>query len=172
MKLTQTITCLILLCANSVFAQTENPIGSENKTNPIPATVEPAKEIKATDTEIPKNDSKDLYEDSETGQIFTKPGPNRKKIDYFKSTEKPETGIVIKTTDPHKAKLTLNGRIQFRGVTGSMQSPYSNGHSDFRPGIKSFYIRWTGFFVATLLAQGIHSMCLSIAGGLGRCLIP
>ena len=131
MKLTQTITCLILLCANSVFAQTENPIGSENKTNPIPATVEPAKEIKATDTEIPKNDSKDLYEDSETGQIFTKPGPNRKKIDYFKSTEKPETGIVIKTTDPYKAKLTLNGRIQFRGVTGSMQSPYSNGHSDF-----------------------------------------
>ncbi|MBK9502282.1 MAG: hypothetical protein IPO06_23475 [Leptospiraceae bacterium] len=87
---------------------------------------EPKKETKA---------NKEFYEDTETGQIFTKPGPGRTKVEYLKPMPREITtlpdGFAHRPDDVKKEKITVYGRMQFRGVSGSVESPYSNGHSDF-----------------------------------------
>ena len=74
MKQIQMIACLIFLWATSNFAQTENQIQEDVKSTPThnDPSKEHGKEIKEP---APKG-YKELYEDSETGQIFTKPGCN------------------------------------------------------------------------------------------------
>ncbi|PJZ87039.1 hypothetical protein CH368_18900, partial [Leptospira levettii] len=78
----------------------------------------------------------ELYEDTETGQIYSKPGPNRVKVEYNRplsngnATTLPDA-FAHRPDDTAKEKLTIYGRIQFRGVSGSEDSLYSNGHRDF-----------------------------------------
>ena len=131
MKQIQILTVLTFFCAsaNLVIAQTEKSGGDEKKVNSVSEPSESVKQVK-TEQDTTKDEFKDFYVDSETGQIFMKPGPNRTKIDYSKLTPPIQNTIVAKPEDSHK-KLTINGRIQFRGEAGSIQSPYSNGHSDF-----------------------------------------
>ncbi|MCE9499489.1 MAG: hypothetical protein K8R21_03155 [Leptospira sp.] len=92
----------------------------------------------------------DLYVDKKTGQVFTEPGQNREKLEPKKkeeaksaevktahppATAKPSTtlpdGFAHRPDDVKKEKLTILGRIQYRGVSGSADSPFSNGHRDF-----------------------------------------
>ncbi|PKA25893.1 hypothetical protein CH381_13490 [Leptospira sp. mixed culture ATI2-C-A1] len=85
----------------------------------------------------------ELYEDKDTGQIFTKPGNNRVKIDKFPSVPDDRTNktnhnvttlpdaFAHRPDDVSKEKLTITGRVQFRGASGTAQSPLSNGHRDF-----------------------------------------
>jgi hypothetical protein len=40
-------------------------------------------------------------------------------------------GFAHRPDDTKKEKITVYGRMQFRGVSGSAESPYSNGHGDF-----------------------------------------
>lgn len=70
--------------------------------------------------------SKDLYEDPESGQIYTKPGPGRVKI-YSKESN---TSQESKTSSEYP-KIKLIGRIQVRSMAGQRESTYSNGHSDY-----------------------------------------
>lgn len=105
-------------------------------------------------------DNPTFYVDKKTGQVFIEPGPDREKLELktekkeeTKTAEKPKEakdsshghgaptsskwattlpdGFMHRPDDTAKEKLTITGRMQFRGVAGSMQSPYSNGHSDF-----------------------------------------
>ncbi|HNK59552.1 MAG TPA: hypothetical protein PLL86_25290, partial [Leptospiraceae bacterium] len=87
-----------------------------------------------------KEDSKmgynDLYVDKETGQVFITPGNNRVKLD--RKTDSKSNSITTlpdafahRPDDLSKEKLTIAGRIQYRGASGSAESPLSNGHRDF-----------------------------------------
>ncbi len=131
MKQMKIIPFMIFLGALSLFAQTEFSKTEDDK------AVEPAKEnSKPITTETSSKTYKELYEDPNTGQIFTKPGPGRTKIEYTKPLTASERttlpdGFIHRPEDTKKEKLTITGRIQFRGVSGSAESPYSNGHSDF-----------------------------------------
>lgn len=89
-------------------------------------------------TEPAKTETKkvtELYEDNDTGQIFTKPGPNRTKIENKSQAPKMSTTLpdafAHRPDDTAKEKVTIYSRIQLRGVSGSEQSLYSNGHRDF-----------------------------------------
>ncbi len=129
MKQIQLSACIIFLCATALLAQTENPGTEDKKTDPIVNPSEPTKGVTS-------KSYKELYEDTETGQIFTKPGQGRRKIEYAKPLTASETttlpdGFIHRPEDIKKEKITLTGRIQFRGISRSEQSPYSNGHSDF-----------------------------------------
>ncbi len=80
---------------------------------------------------------KDLYVDPATGQVFTLPGPNRKKIvleNNEKSTKAvdPPSVFASRPDDILNEKLTIAGRVQFRGISGEEGSVYSNGKSDFK----------------------------------------
>jgi len=123
MKQMKIIPLMFFLGALSLFAQTEFSKTEATKTHTEP------------ETESSSKSYKELYEDTSTGQIFTKPGPNRIKIEYSKITPKEATtlpdGFAHRPDETKKEKLTVYARVQFRGVSGSMQSPYSNGHSDF-----------------------------------------
>jgi hypothetical protein len=74
-----------------------------------------------------------LYMDEETGQVFTKPGSGRKRIVGL--GKKGETNLPAHSAhrpmETEKEKLTIYGRIQFRGISGSTDSAFSNGHRDF-----------------------------------------
>lgn len=88
-----------------------------------------------------------LYVDKKTGQVFVEPGPDREKLILSKSgpkdkKEKSESpakknftsipdAFAHRPDDTTKEKLTIYSRIQFRAVSGSRDSLYSNGHSDF-----------------------------------------
>ncbi|MBE7410789.1 MAG: hypothetical protein L6Q54_14535 [Leptospiraceae bacterium] len=84
---------------------------------------------------LPKN-SLEIYEDTETGQVFTKPGTNRKKIRIISDSEIekiepfPNT-LVNRPSNLKNEKLTIVGRLQVHGVSGQIQSAYNNGHRDF-----------------------------------------
>lgn len=69
---------------------------------------------------------KDLYEDPETGQLFTKPGPDRNKLFSLEELNKENT-----KPQSEFPKLKINGRIQVRTMAGQKESSYSNGHSDY-----------------------------------------
>ncbi|PJZ71441.1 hypothetical protein CH373_02790 [Leptospira perolatii] len=80
----------------------------------------------------------ELYEDEATGQIYRKPGPNRKKIileNQNFTTSLPEAplpnGIANRPQDPNTERLTITGRVQFRGISGQAGSVYANGRDDF-----------------------------------------
>ncbi len=121
---------MIFLGALSLFAQTEISKTEDDK------SVEPTKENSKPIAETNSKSYTELYEDPNTGQIFTKPGTGRVKIEYAKPllnsniTTLPDA-FAHRPDDTRKEKLTIYGRVQFRGVSGSIQSPYSNGHSDF-----------------------------------------
>ncbi|MCB1193505.1 MAG: hypothetical protein KDK90_23900, partial [Leptospiraceae bacterium] len=67
-------------------------------------------------------DSVELYEDPATGQVFTKPGPGRKKI---------SSSDINQGSSKSNSKLKVNGRVQVRSVAGQKDSVFSNGHSDY-----------------------------------------
>ena len=85
--------------------------------------------------------AQEFYVDKESGQVFTKPGPNRTKMDEADQPKKRIISDFIKapfpagfSNTPEKAveeKLTIVGRVQFRGVSGQRDTIWSNGHSDF-----------------------------------------
>ncbi|GBF50076.1 hypothetical protein LPTSP4_15990 [Leptospira ryugenii] len=77
--------------------------------------------------------TKELYEDQETGELYTKPGPNRKKIkEKLVSVEEDNRGGFSRVPkNPILEKLTVVGRLQLRGIGGEADSIYSNGHRDF-----------------------------------------
>ncbi|TGN19866.1 hypothetical protein [Leptospira idonii] len=80
---------------------------------------------------------KELYIDENTGQVYTLPGPNRKKMvlenqNYSVKVPEPATGFANRPDEIGNEKLTIAGRIQFRGISGEEGSVYSNGKSDFK----------------------------------------
>lgn len=95
---------LILLTEVGLFAQ-EKPAGVDSK--PV---------------EKPK---KEFYEDNDTGLIYTKPGPNRTKIDSFEKENFPERKDMQlpnhykhRPENLNEEKLVIAARTQFRGVSG------------------------------------------------------
>ncbi|HNO24715.1 MAG TPA: hypothetical protein PKK94_17195, partial [Leptospiraceae bacterium] len=95
----------------------------------VPAeTPKPAEQPKPKTIEL-----KEVYEDQETGQIFSKPGDNRVKLNIAppKQTTTLPDGFAHRPDDVSKEKFTVTGRMQFRGVTGSAESLYSNGSRDY-----------------------------------------
>jgi hypothetical protein len=85
--------------------------------------------------------AQEFYVDKESGQVFTKPGPNRVKMDEPDQPRKKVISDFIKSPlpagfsntpeKPIEEKLTIVGRVQFRGVSGQRDTIWSNGHSDF-----------------------------------------
>ncbi|HNI88379.1 MAG TPA: hypothetical protein PKX55_09490, partial [Leptospiraceae bacterium] len=124
MKQKNLILGVLLLFSFTIYAQNET-----KTTEPNTAT-----ETDHAKDHAPKPASKGLkevYEDNETGQLFTKPGPGRTKVEPQKLSTTLPDAFAHRPDDTSKEKLTVYGRIQFRGVTGSEQSPYSNGNNDF-----------------------------------------
>lgn len=124
MKQKNLILGVLLLFSFTIYAQNETKAPESN----------PATENDHAKDHAPKPASKGLkevYEDNETGQLFTKPGPGRTKVEPQKLSTTLPDAFAHRPDDTSKEKLTIYGRIQFRGVTGSEQSLYSNGHSDF-----------------------------------------
>lgn len=89
---------------------------------------------------ISETSTQELYVDNETGQVFTKPGPNRTKLEDQDTPKKKITdfqksplpgGFSHTVEKPSEEKLTIIGRVQFRGVSGQRDTIWSNGHSDF-----------------------------------------
>jgi len=124
---------MVFLIAGTLLAQAEPP-KSETSTN-----TESAKESKEHKPEVKAPAPKvyrDLFEDAETGQIYTKPGPNRTKIEYSKplaignTTTLPDA-FAHRPDDTSKEKLTIYARLQFRGATGTADSLFSNGARDY-----------------------------------------
>ncbi|EQA44681.1 hypothetical protein LEP1GSC050_4023 [Leptospira broomii serovar Hurstbridge str. 5399] len=106
--------------------------------------------------------SKDLYVDKTTGQVFAAPGANRVKMQDDSNAptqdngngnggDKVDNGLTQENNfqkgygftdvpnqsahrprDPQKEKLTIYGRLQFRGIAGSKDTNYSNGHDNFQ----------------------------------------
>ena len=102
MKQIQLSACIIFLCATALLAQTENPGTEDKKTDPIVNPSEPTKGVTS-------KSYKELYEDTETGQIFTKPGQGRRKIEYAKPLTASETttlpdGFIHRPEDIKKEK--------------------------------------------------------------------
>jgi hypothetical protein len=85
--------------------------------------------------------AQEFYVDKESGQVFTKPGPNRAKMDEADQPKKKAISDFIRAPlpagfsntpeKPIEEKLTIVGRVQFRGVSGQRDTIWSNGHSDF-----------------------------------------
>ncbi|TGK19395.1 hypothetical protein EHO61_07955 [Leptospira fluminis] len=78
-----------------------------------------------------------IYEDQD-GQLFTKPGVGRTPSKLNKGINKHDpkfnpypNHLTSRPVDPQKEKLTITGRIQFRGVSAQEGSNFNNGHSDF-----------------------------------------
>jgi len=85
--------------------------------------------------------AQEFYVDNESGQVFTKPGPNRTKMDDAEQPKKKAISDFIRAPlpagfsnipeKPNEEKITIIGRVQFRGVSGQRDTIWSNGHSDF-----------------------------------------
>ncbi len=108
----------VLVARNSIYAQSS---AQSSTSNPKTENVE-TYEV--------------LYEDTNTGQLFTKPGPNRKRVEYLRPlpqgtrTTLPDT-FAHRPNDTSDEKLTLYARMQFRGVSGSADSTFGNGVRDY-----------------------------------------
>lgn len=124
----------ILFFVGAVSAESEAPQTKEQ----VPSGTNPteAKEHKKESKEPQAKVYRELYEDTESGQIFTKPGPNRVKVEYNRPLSNGTTttlpdAFAHRPDDTAKEKLTITGRMQFRGVSGSEDSLFNNGHRDF-----------------------------------------
>ncbi|EKJ87663.1 phosphate-selective porin O/P [Leptospira meyeri] len=124
----------ILIFVGTVSAEPEAPQTKEM--GPAGTTTTEAKEHKKETKEPQAKVYQELYEDTESGQIFTKPGPNRVKVEYNRPLKNGDIttlpdAFAHRPDDTAKEKLTIYGRIQFRGVSGSQDSLFNNGHRDF-----------------------------------------
>ncbi|TGK01063.1 hypothetical protein EHO59_14210 [Leptospira semungkisensis] len=87
--------------------------------------------------EKPKVEEYTIYEDQD-GQLFTKPGPGRFKSRVDKAINKNDpkynpypNHLTNRPDDLLKEKLTITGRMQFRGISAQTGSNYNNGKDDF-----------------------------------------
>ena len=76
-------------------------------------------------------EKQNLYVDKSTGQVFVEPGTNRVKIEDYTKPSGDISPKETKSNPPFNKKLAVLGRIQFRGMSGSADSPVNNGHRDF-----------------------------------------
>ncbi|MCG6169259.1 hypothetical protein LFX25_15565 [Leptospira sp. FAT2] len=147
---------LVLLTEVGLFAQ-DKPVGDKS--------AEKAK--------------KEFYEDNDTGLIYTKPGPNRTKIDSLnKEGAFPERKDMQlpnhykhRPDNINEEKLVIAARTQFRAVSGDRQSPFS-GNEDFhtadanfrRLRLGFFYqgAKWWGFATQLRLENAINSQFLRV----------
>ncbi|MBW0432644.1 hypothetical protein [Leptospira yasudae] len=122
---------------------------------------------------------KEFYEDNDTGLIYTKPGPNRTKIDSLnKDGAYPERKDMQlpnhykhRPDNINEEKLVIAARTQFRAVSGDRQSPFS-GNEDFhtadanfrRLRLGFFYqgAKWWGFATQLRLENAINSQFLRV----------
>ncbi len=108
--------------------------GSLYSQDAVPAEAPKTEDVKPAEQPKPKTiELKEVYEDQETGQIFSKPGENRVKVNIAppKQTTTLPDAFAHRPDDLKKEKITFYGRIQFRGVTGTADSLYSNGYRDY-----------------------------------------
>lgn len=148
---------LIIFAGTGLFAQ-DKPVPVDSKS-----------------TEKPK---KEFYEDNDTGLIYTKPGPNRTKIDSFDKESFPERKDMQlpnhfrhRPENLNEEKLVIAARTQFRGVSGDRNSPFS-GNEDFhtadanfrRLRLGFFYqgAKWWGFATQLRLENAINSQFLRV----------
>ncbi|TGN09716.1 hypothetical protein EHS11_11555 [Leptospira ilyithenensis] len=92
--------------------------------------------VKQIKDENPPARIKELYIDEATGQLFSTPGANRRKVvlenqDYTVKVPEPTSGFANRPEEPVNEKLTISGRVQFRGITGQSGSVYANGKDDY-----------------------------------------
>lgn len=148
---------LILSIETGLFAQ-EKPTGGDSKS--------------------PEKTKKEFYEDNDTGLIYTKPGPNRTKIDSLGKENYPErkdmqlpNHFKHRPENINEEKLVIAARTQFRGVSGDRQSAFS-GNEDFhtvdanfrRLRLGFFYqgAKWWGFATQLRLENALNSQFLRI----------
>ncbi len=97
-------------------------------------TKETGSEVKKE--EPAKKETIEIYEDAETGQLFTKPGPKRTKVQNMPSPKKDKyepfpNHLTNRPTEIKNEKFTMTGRLQVHGISGQTQSSFNNGHRDF-----------------------------------------
>ncbi|PJZ49709.1 hypothetical protein [Leptospira saintgironsiae] len=87
--------------------------------------------------EKPKQEEFTIYEDQD-GQLYTKPGPGRFKSKMDKAINKNEpkfnpypNHFTSRPDELQKERLTITGRVQFRGISAQTGSNYNNGNEDF-----------------------------------------
>lgn len=112
----------LLFLSGSVFSQ-DNV--AQNAEPPKPAP------------EKPKLEEITIYEDQD-GQLYTKPGPGRFKSRIDKAINKNDSKFhaypnhfTSRPDELQKERLTITGRIQFRGISAQTGSNYNNGNEDF-----------------------------------------
>ncbi|MGJ4789885.1 hypothetical protein [Leptospira koniambonensis] len=115
----------LIVCSQTIFSQ-GTPPGAE-----LAQAGEPPK------VEKPKQEEFTIYEDQD-GQLYTKPGPGRFKSKMDKAINKNEpkfnpypNHFTSRPDELQKERLTITGRIQFRGVSAQTGSNYNNGNEDF-----------------------------------------
>ncbi|AXR68022.1 hypothetical protein [Leptospira mayottensis] len=131
------------------------------------------------DSKPPEKPKKEFYEDNDTGLIYTKPGPNRTKIDSLgKENNYPErkdmqlpNHFKHRPENINEEKLVIAARTQFRGVSGDRQSAFS-GNENFhavdanfrRLRLGFFYqgAKWWGFATQLRLENALNSQFLRI----------
>ncbi|MDV6235452.1 porin [Leptospira ellisii] len=137
-----------------------------------------SQEKQNSDPQAQENTKKEFYEDNETGLIYTKPGPNRTKIDPIGRENFPERKEMQlpnhfrhRPDKLNEEKLVIAARTQFRGVSGSKESPFS-GNEDFntvdanfrRLRLGFFYqgAKWWGFATQLRLENALNSQFLKV----------
>ncbi len=115
----------LFLLSGSLFSQVPQE-------NIVQAGTEPPKPA----PEKPK-DEFTIYEDQD-GQLFTKPGPGRVKSKLDKAINKHDpkfnaypNHLTSRPEELQKERLTITGRVQFRGISAQTGSNYNNGNNDF-----------------------------------------
>ncbi|TGK35362.1 hypothetical protein [Leptospira andrefontaineae] len=115
----------LVVCSRGIFSQGTSPAGE------LAQASEPPK------VEKPKQEEFTIYEDQD-GQLYTKPGPGRFKSKMDKAINKSEpkfnpypNHFTSRPDELQKERLTITGRIQFRGISAQTGSNYNNGNEDF-----------------------------------------
>lgn len=113
----------LLLLSGSAFSQDHLAQGGAEPPKPAP--------------EKPKSEEITIYEDQD-GQLYTKPGPGRFKSKIDKAINKHDpkfnaypNHLTNRPEEPQKERLTITGRVQFRGISAQTGSNYNNGNGDF-----------------------------------------
>ncbi|EPG67234.1 hypothetical protein [Leptospira wolffii] len=113
----------LLLLSGTAFSQEHLAQGGGEPPKPAP--------------EKPKPEEITIYEDQD-GQLFTKPGPGRFKSKIDKAINKHDpkfnaypNHLTNRPDEPQKERLTITGRVQFRGISAQTGSNYNNGNGDF-----------------------------------------
>ncbi|TGM53201.1 hypothetical protein [Leptospira adleri] len=164
----------LILAQASLMAQEKNqPVTDAAKVQDKNSTATTADSSKPQ--EKPK---KEFYEDNDSGLIYTKPGPNRTKIDTADQNNFPERKDMQlpnhfrhRPENLNEEKLVITARTQFRGISGNRESPFSGNEgfntvdANFRRLRLGFFYqgaKWWGFATQLRLENALNSQFLKV----------